>query len=126
IELPHGIWATDDPRRAVDEAEIVALAVPAQSLRVNLAQWVDLIPRQAVLVSLMKGIERGTALRMSEVIVELTGVRPERLAVVSGPTLAGEIAERQPSAAVVASVDEDVAQLVQGACHTGAFRAYTN
>ena len=86
----------------MDGADFVVLAVPSQSLRANLGRGG--CPPDAVVVSLAKGIELGTGLRMSEVIAEAAGVAPERIAVVTGPNLAREIAERQPSASVVASV----------------------
>lgn len=79
-----------------------------------------------VLVSLMKGVELGTAKRMSEVITEVADVPAERVAVLTGPNLAKEIAARQPAAAVVACVDETVAQRIQTACMTPYFRPYTN
>ena len=68
--------------------------MPAQSLRANLADWAPLIPPGALLVSLMKGIELGTCLRMSEVIAEVLGADAARVAVVAGPNLAGEIVRR--------------------------------
>jgi glycerol-3-phosphate dehydrogenase (NAD(P)+) len=126
IEIPADVVATHDPAEALDGADIVMLAVPSQTLRENLSAWTPLIPDQAVLVSLMKGVELGTRKRMSEVIREVTGAPAERVAVVSGPNLSGEIAERQPAASVVACVDESVAQLLQKACHTPYFRPYTN
>lgn len=102
------------------------LAVPSQTLRQNLGAWAPLLEPGTVLVSLMKGIELGTAKRMSEVIAEVAGVGPERVAVVSGPNLAREIANRQPAATVVACSDEVVAKRLQTACHTPYFRPYTN
>ena len=126
VALPRTLRATPDPGEALDGAEIVVLALPSQSLRENLGRWRSLLPEQALLVSLMKGIELGTTLRMSEVVVQVAGVGPERVAAVSGPNLAKEIAARQPAAAVVACVDEDVATLLQGACATPYFRPYTN
>jgi glycerol-3-phosphate dehydrogenase (NAD(P)+) len=107
-------------------AEFLVLALPAQNLRENLARWVPLIPPQTVFVSLIKGIELGTCLRMSEVIGEVTGAGPDRIAVVSGPNLAREIAERHPAAAVVACADHSVAERLQKACHSPYFRPYTN
>ena len=74
----------------------------------------------------MKGVELGTAKRMSEVIEEVAKAPAERVAVVTGPNLAREIAARQPAAAVVACADEAVAQRLQTACHTPYFRPYTN
>jgi glycerol-3-phosphate dehydrogenase (NAD(P)+) len=126
IPLPTGIDATADPKEALDGARIVVLAVPSQRLRENLVQWAPSIPGDAVFVSLMKGIELSTTKRMSEVIRDVTGASEERVAVVSGPNLAREIAQRQPAASVVACVDEDVAARIQAACHTPYFRPYTN
>jgi glycerol-3-phosphate dehydrogenase (NAD(P)+) len=74
----------------------------------------------------MKGVEVGTTKRMSEVIAELTGAGPERIAVVSGPNLAREIAEGQPAASVVACADEGTATRLQKLCHSQTFRPYTN
>ena len=126
LVLPDGISATADPREAVDGADIVVLAVPSQTLRVNLAHWADFIPPRAAVVSLMKGVELGTTKRMSEVIAEVAGVALERIVVVSGPNLAKEIAAKQPAATVVACVDESLAERVALACAAPYFRPYTN
>ncbi|TDC79767.1 NAD(P)H-dependent glycerol-3-phosphate dehydrogenase [Streptomyces hainanensis] len=126
VRLPESVRATADPAEAARGAEFAVLSVPSQTLRDNLAGWAGLLAPDTVLVSLMKGIELGTAKRMSEVIEEVAGVGPERVAVLSGPNLAPEIAERQPAASVVACVDETVAKRLQAACHTPYFRPYTN
>jgi glycerol-3-phosphate dehydrogenase (NAD(P)+) len=126
IPLPSAISATADPGEALDRAEYVVLAVPAQQLRANLASWSGHIPPAAVLVSLAKGIELSTCLRMSEVVVEAAGVEQDRVAVVSGPNLAREVAARQPAASVVACRDSGVAERLQKVCHSTAFRPYTN
>ena len=116
----------DRSGRGGGRADLVVLAVPSQTLRENLKHWVPALPSDALLVSLMKGIELGTAKRMSEVIAEVAGAPAERVAVVSGPNLAREIAQRQPAASVVACVDEERAQRIQQACHSPYFRPYTN
>ncbi|HYJ77900.1 MAG TPA: NAD(P)H-dependent glycerol-3-phosphate dehydrogenase [Actinomycetes bacterium] len=126
IALPESISATADAAAALSTAEVVVLAVPSQTLRANLTDWKPLLPDGCVLVSLMKGIELGTTRRMSEVIGEVTGAAPERVAVVSGPNLAKEIAQRQPAASVVACADEAVAEKLQQVCMTAYFRVYTN
>ncbi|WP_410793845.1 NAD(P)H-dependent glycerol-3-phosphate dehydrogenase [Kribbella sp. C-35] len=126
IRLSDAITATHDPAAAADGAEAVVLAVPSQSLRENLVDWAGVLPNAVPLVSLMKGVESGTTKRMSEVIAELTGAGPERIAVVSGPNLAREIAEGQPAASVVACVDEGTAARLQKLCHSPTFRPYTN
>jgi glycerol-3-phosphate dehydrogenase (NAD(P)+) len=124
VELPATLRAVSDPAEAMDGAYAVVLAVPSQLLRATLAPWT--VPSGARVVSLAKGIERGTGLRMSQVVTEVAGVQAERLAVVTGPNLAREIAARQPSASVAASVSETTAQDVQRICHTPTFRVYTN
>ncbi len=126
VELPAGIRATHDPAEAARGADVVVLAVPSQTLRANLAEWAPVLPDGAALVSLMKGIELGTAKRMSEVIADVTGAGPDRIAVVSGPNLAREIAARQPSASVVAASDDRLARRLQAGWHTSYFRPYTN
>ncbi|MFJ9620276.1 NAD(P)H-dependent glycerol-3-phosphate dehydrogenase [Streptomyces sp. NPDC101181] len=126
IALPDGIRATTDPAQALRGAEFAFLVVPSQTLRANLAEWAPHLGPDTVLVSLMKGVELGTAELMSEVIADVTQVSADRVAVVSGPNLAKEIAERRPAAAVVACADESVAQRLQAACHTPYFRPYTN
>jgi glycerol-3-phosphate dehydrogenase (NAD(P)+) len=126
IALPPALDATSDPAEALADADLVAFAVPAQSLRANLMAWAPLIPPGALLVSLIKGIELGTCRRMSEVIIEVIGADAARVAVVSGPNLAGEIVRRQFAATVVACADTGGALALQGACHTPYFRPYTN
>ncbi len=126
IALIPALDATADAAEALDGADLVAFAVPAQSLRANLADWAPLILPGALLVSLMKGIELRSCLRMSEVIAEMTGAPAERIAVVAGPNLAGEIVRREITAAVVACSSESGALALQAACHTPYFRPYTN
>jgi glycerol-3-phosphate dehydrogenase (NAD(P)+) len=126
ISLPVSLRATTDVAEAVDGAEFVVLAVPAQTLRENLLQWAPLLPADALFVSLMKGIELGSSKRMSEVIREVADVPAGRVAVVTGPNLAREIAERQPGGSVIASTDHAVATRLQAACQTPYFRPYTN
>ncbi|UMG93076.1 NAD(P)H-dependent glycerol-3-phosphate dehydrogenase [Nocardioides sp. TF02-7] len=126
IELPPAITATHDPEQALSGADVVVLAVPSQSLRDNLPAFVPYLERDAVLVSLMKGVELGSLKRMSEVVAEVADVPPSRIAVISGPNLAKEIARREPAASVVACADEEVATMLQRRCHSPAFRPYTS
>ncbi|MEN3360030.1 MAG: glycerol-3-phosphate dehydrogenase [Mycobacteriales bacterium] len=126
IGLPRALRAVSDAAEVLAGSEIVVLSVPSQTLRANLADFALAIPADATVVSLMKGVELGTAKRMSEVIGEVAGVPAARIAVVSGPNLAREIAEEQPAATVVACVDHDRAAAVQHACNTPYFRPYTN
>jgi glycerol-3-phosphate dehydrogenase (NAD(P)+) len=126
IRLPSAVRATADPAEALLDAGIVVLAVPSQSLRENLTGWTPHLPPGATLLSLMKGIELGTTKRMSEVIREVTGAGADRVAALSGPNLAREIAEEQPAATVIACSDADRALALQAACKTPYFRPYTN
>ena len=72
LRLSDRISATHDPGEALHGAAVVVLAVPSQSLRENLISWAADIPPEAVILSLMKGVEMGTAKRMSEVILDVT------------------------------------------------------
>ena len=126
VVLPAAVWATADPAEALDGVSTVVLGVPAQTMRTNLESWRGDISPGATVVSLAKGIELGTCLRMSQVIVSVTGVDPSQVAVVSGPNLAAEIADEQPAATVVACTDSGRAVALQRALGTGYFRPYTN
>ncbi|WP_275080625.1 NAD(P)H-dependent glycerol-3-phosphate dehydrogenase [Mycolicibacterium hodleri] len=126
VELPASIRATGDAADALDGACTVLLAVPSQTLRVNLEPWREHIGADTTLVSVAKGIELNTLLRMSQVIVQVTGVDPSRVAVVTGPNLASEVLDEQPAATVVACTDSGRAVALQRALATGYFRPYTN
>src|SRR5262249_16081412 len=93
IALTPDLHATREATEALAGADVVDLAVPAQTLRDNLTVWCPLLPPQTALVSLMKGIEHDTHQRMSEVIGAVTGAGANRIAVISGPNLAREIAQ---------------------------------
>lgn len=124
LTLPTNVVATANPDQALTGADLVVLAMPAQTLRGNLSAWSLSIPKEAVLVSLIKGVELGTAERMSEVIAGVAKVDSDRVAVVSGPNLAHEIAAREPAATTVACANEDFAIQIQDACTTDYFRPY--
>ena len=124
--LPPSVRATADAEEALTGVTTVLLGVPAQMMRANLENWKGLFSQDATLISLAKGIELGTLMRMSQVIVSVTGADPSRIAVISGPNLASEIAECQPSATVVACSDSGRAVAVQRMLNSGYFRPYTN
>lgn len=126
IELPAAMTGTTDPAEALSGAEIVVLGVPSQLLRENLQNWKELIGSDASLVSLAKGIEHSSGLRMSQLISEVADVPSERVAVLTGPNLAREVAQGQPAATVVACTDMDRAKLIQAAVAAPYFRPYTN
>src|SRR5699024_577505 len=105
-----------DPAAALAGADLVIIAIPSQSARATLEDLRPSVPDGAVVVSLMKGVEPETDRRMSEVVVEALGIDESRVVVVSGPNLAREIAERQPTATVVAGTDAAATALVARAC----------
>lgn len=125
LVLPSTVSATHDPAQAAAGADLVVLAIPSQTLRANLGQWGHHLPTGVPVVSLMKGIELGTGLRMSEVIHEAVGVPTDQVVVLSGPNLSRETAARQPAASVVACSDLGAAETVAQACATAYFRPYT-
>lgn len=126
LMLPEKITATTNPAVALASADVVILAVPAQTLRENLKSWGNLIPKSAIVVSLLKGFERGTHARMSEVISQELNLDESQIAVVTGPNLAGEIIKREPAAVVIACAKEENAVELQDAFAVPYFRPYTS
>lgn len=126
VQLPSGIHPTADAAEALAGATTVLLGVPAQTLRANLESWTALISGGATLVSLAKGIELDTLMRMSQVIVAVAGVDSSQVAVLSGPNLASEIGAEQPAATVIACSDSGRAVALQRMLNAGYFRPYTN
>ena len=126
IHLPKTLTAHQDVATVLADAELVFLSVPSQSLRGNLTEWGPLLPKKAILVSLMKGVEKDTGLRMSEVIASVTGFDASQIAVVSGPNLALEIAKEQPAASVAASTSQATAAIVAKAASNNYFTTFTN
>lgn len=119
--LPDGVSVTADPGEAMRGAEIVMIAIPSQVLRESLPAYAGYIPSGAIVVSLMKGVEVGTCLRMTQMLQEECGIADDKIAVLTGPNLAPEVAARQPSACVVASPSPATAQRVADACSTSYF-----
>ena len=125
-KLPTNISASAQIAEVLTGADLVVLAIPSQSLREELAKFVQYFEQDVVLLSLMKGLERGTDLRMSEVMAEVTGIPADRIAVLSGPNLAMEIAREQPTASVVACSNAQTAHWIAQLCSAPYFRPYTN
>lgn len=126
INLPRTLWASPNAAEVLDGAQMVFVSVPSQSLRENLVALRDLIPADAIVVSLMKGVEKGTARRMSEVIQQELRLDPAQIAVISGPNLALEIAKEEPTASVVSSENLETATLVAMAATTKYLRSFVN
>ena len=127
IALPDALQATTHLDAACTGADVVVMAVPSHGYRAVLELAAPHLAADVPVVSLAKGIERGTLLRMTEVTLDvLTGHDPGRVAVLTGPNLAREVAEGQPAASVIACRDEDTARELQQLCMSRSFRVYTN
>lgn len=127
IRLPEQVGATNDLADACGGADVVVVGVPSHGFRDVLASAADSIGDEIPVVSLSKGVEQGSRLRMTEVVAAvLPGHRVDRIGVLTGPNLAREVAEGQPTASVVAMTDEDESARLQQLFMTGTFRVYTN
>jgi glycerol-3-phosphate dehydrogenase (NAD(P)+) len=126
VRLPDAVRASPDAATALAGAELVAVAIPVQVARSVLTPVADAVPPDALVVSLMKGVELATDRRTSQLLSEALALPDERVAVLSGPNLAKEIAARQPTATVIASVSDDTATLVARTVQTAYFRPYTS
>jgi len=127
IDLNSELGASSDLAEVVADASAVVVGVPSFGLRMVVAQLSGLIAPTVPIVSLTKGLEARTHLRMSEVIqTELPKHHLDQIGVLTGPNLAGEVAEGQPTASVIALADETSAVFVQELLMTDRFRVYTN
>ena len=122
VNLPSGLTVTSSLEEAVRGAGVIFMAVPSHGFRAVLQDLRPFASECDAVISLAKGIESGTHLRMSEVISEVLPGTPA--GVLTGPNLACEVAEGQPAACVVALPDEAMARHVQDLLHTRTFRVY--
>ena len=122
--LPESIIATTDIERALQFSDLIILAVPAQTLRANLQAWLPLITPEKILISTLKGIEADTHSRMTEIIAAELGISLDRVGLITGPNLAGELILRQPAGAVAASPQPDVVTAMIELFTTPYFRVY--
>jgi len=125
IELPAGIQASTDLERAVAGAETAILVVPSQYCREVVRRFAALAAPDCTLVSATKGLEADSALRISQVAREERNGSDARIAVLSGPSFALEVARETPTALVVAASDPALAESLQRAFSSRAFRVYT-
>lgn len=126
INLPIGLRATSRLDLALAGAEQVYVSVPSQTLRENLIAAEPHLYAQATIISLMKGVEKSTGHRMSEVIAEVLPIAESQIAVISGPNLALEIAKEQPTAAVVSSTSFETAHAVASVARNKYFHSFVN
>jgi len=124
ITIPKKIEIISDIKSAVADKEFIVLAIPSQYTRSVLKKMQGAFSKDTVFLSVTKGIEISSSMRISEVIhAELGRVR---LAVLSGPTIAQEVAKGIPTTAVVASTDIKIRKTIQTVFSTERFRVYTN
>jgi glycerol-3-phosphate dehydrogenase (NAD(P)+) len=127
IALPDTLAATCDLEQACRDAEVVVLGVPSHGFRTVLGAARPFIPPDVPVISLSKGVEQDTLRRMTEVIGDvLDDHDPSCIGVLTGPNLAKEVAGGQPTASVVATADQDVAESLQQLFLGPTFRVYTN
>lgn len=124
FRLDDAIVLSDDLQEAITDCTVVVLALPSQHLRSVLRQVKTELAGVKALVNLAKGIENGSLLRMSEVISDATGLPPERIVTLSGPSHAEEVVLDMPTTVVAASVSERSAAMVQEMFSVGHFRVY--
>jgi glycerol-3-phosphate dehydrogenase (NAD(P)+) len=125
FRLPEHVELTDDLERAVCDTDVVLLVVPAQCLRNVFQRSVPFLEERMMFVSATKGIETGSLARMSEIVQQETPFSA-RVATLSGPTFAREIAKGDPAAVVIASPDGELASTIQAAFSGPTLRLYTN
>jgi glycerol-3-phosphate dehydrogenase (NAD(P)+) len=126
LQLPPNVTATDDLAAAVGEADLVILAPATVILREVCQQLRPLLKPDAVLLSVSKGLEPETFLRVSEVIAEEIPTHAGRIASLSGPNFAHEVARGLPTGSVIAAPDESIARFARDLMTSPRFRIYTN
>ena len=126
IDLPEGLVASADPAALRAAVDLVIFAVPSSHVRAVAGEVAPSIASSADVLSVVKGLENGSLLRMSEVIADESGIEARRIEALSGPNLASEIARRLPASAVVAADDIELAQRVAERLARREFRLYVN
>ena len=126
VLLPSQMRATNSIAEAMAHSKTFVLAIPAQSLRPKLEEWRASFPSEALLISTLKGIEVSTHMRMTEVIIDVLKVSPDKVAIITGPNLASELVQRQPAASVAAATTRELAHKLQAIFTTPYFRVYTS
>jgi glycerol-3-phosphate dehydrogenase (NAD(P)+) len=124
LTIPKEIKITADIKSAIKDTDIIVLAIPSQYTREVLKKIKCDFSKKSIFVSVTKGIEIGSLKRISEIIYAQLGL--VKLAVLSGPTIAQEVAKGIPTTAVVASTNKDVRKKIQAVFNTDKFRVYTN
>jgi glycerol-3-phosphate dehydrogenase (NAD(P)+) len=123
-KLPDRLRATSDVGEAIRDADVVVMGIPSQNFRAVLQDVKQHIRAWVPVISLTKGLELKTRMRMTEIIQEVLPGHP--VGVLTGPNLAREIMAGQAAAGVIAMEDEIIVQELQNVFKSGLFRVYTN
>jgi glycerol-3-phosphate dehydrogenase (NAD(P)+) len=123
--IPEQVHLTANEADCFRGCTLAVSAIPTQYMRAAWSRLARYLPADVPIVSVAKGIENGTLLRPTEIIDDVLGQK-QRLAVLSGPNIAGELARYLPATAVAASRDAELAQRVQADFSTQWYRVYTN
>ncbi len=126
VDLPENVIATADPATLKSAFDLVVFAVPSRHLRATVELVAPNLAPSADILSVVKGLEPDSLSRMSEVIAEAAGLPAARIAALSGPNLAMEIARGLPASAVVAASDPDLARRIVARLSRRRFRLYVN
>jgi glycerol-3-phosphate dehydrogenase (NAD(P)+) len=124
VALPPDLRATHSVEEAVQQADLVVMGVPSHGFRSMLGEVAKSIRPWVPIISLAKGLEEGSLLRMTEVIADV--IPGHSTGVLTGPNLASEIMAGQAAASVIAMEEEAIARRIQDVFRTGLFRVYTN
>ena len=124
--IPVEVEITGDPTTLRDAEDLVVFAVPAAAMRSSAQRARDNLNDRAVLLSVAKGLEHGSLLRMTQVLADELPEAGQRIAAMSGPNLATEIARGLPASSVIAAEDEDVSRAASEMLGTRSFRVYRN
>lgn len=123
-KLPAKLTATNDLEKAVSKMDVVVLGIPSQNFREILEDIKNYVRPWVPIISLSKGLELSSRLRMTEIINEVLPEHPR--AVLTGPNLAREIMSGYAAASVIAMEDQVIVKTLQKLFHSGLFRVYTN
>ena len=126
VRLPEAVSVTGDASVLADSVDLIVFAAPSTHLRRTVQRTAEFIPSGADILSVVKGLEHDSLLRMSEVIVEAGAISLRRVAALSGPNLAEEIARGLPASAVVASEEPELADRIVERLGRREFRLYVN
>lgn len=125
FRLPDGLNVTSQVAEAVQGKDLLVLVTPSQRMRENVRLLAPYLDQETLFVSASKGIEIGSLKRMTEIISDELPPARDRIAAVSGPNIAREVAEEKPTAAVVAAYNQEVAVRIRTLLTTSRFRVYT-